>query len=272
AGGDVVTYARALAGLESQRPRRFSLAPAANGGTLVNRVRRLIDPAQAASDNLPGPGSAWAMSLLWVAGIGIAMAHAAQVNNDRIMYFWAAPEAILYDPFLPTPQALNRRYGIAHEVLPNGTKLLRSTPGTLDSKYARLHNVLRGGTERFRQDATYAPLPQYPQSSLRAGNHGLVVIEVVVSPAGRVSESLILASFDRDASAAVTAALNAWRFHSVEELSRIFDNWKACDDCIRIARFGFEFQLAGGTGSVVDLAAAEVRRRGLPSPFLKQAR
>ena len=89
-------------------------------------------------------------------------------------------------------------------------------------------------------------------------------------PEGRVRESLILASFDRESSATVTAALNAWRFHSIQELSEIFENSKNCEDCIRIGRFGFEFQIASGKGSVVDLAAAEVRRRGLANPFLKK--
>ncbi len=268
--GDVVTYARALAELESQRPPRLSPVPAANGGSLVNRVRRLTDPSQAAADNLPGPGVAWAMSLLWIAGIGVAMTHASQVNNDRIMFLRTAPQAILYDPFLPSPEALSSKYGKPHTVLPNGSELLRPAPGTLSSKYGNLHNVLRGGTEVLRQDATYAPLPQYPPPSLRAGNRGLVVIEVVVSPEGRVRESLILASFDRESSATVTAALNAWRFHSIQELSEIFENSKNCEDCIRIGRLGFEFQLASGKGSVVDLAAAEVGRRGLASPFLKK--
>jgi beta-lactamase regulating signal transducer with metallopeptidase domain len=268
ASGDVLTYARALAELESQRMPRLSPAPAATGGSLVNRVRRLIEPSQAAADILPGPGVAWAMSLLWIAGIGVATAHAAQVNNDRIMFLRAAPEAILYDPFLPSPQALGSRYGKPHSVLPNGPDLWRPVPGSLSNKYGKLHNVGRGSTERLRQDATYAPLPQYPQFSLQAGNQGLVVIEVVVAPEGRARESLILASFDKEASAAVTAALNAWRFHSDEELSEIFKNRKKGG--VRIGRLGFEFRIANGKGGVVDLAAAEVKRRGLPSPFLRR--
>jgi GWxTD domain-containing protein len=75
--GDVLTYARALAQLESHHlARRPALA--ANGGSLVNRIRRLIEPAQSRADNLPGAGPAWAMTLLWLAGIGVATVHGAQ--------------------------------------------------------------------------------------------------------------------------------------------------------------------------------------------------
>jgi GWxTD domain-containing protein len=76
--GDVLTFARALAQLESAQPTRLKPALAANGGSLVNRIRRLIEPAQATANNLPGPGAAWAMTLLWLAGVGVAAVHGAQ--------------------------------------------------------------------------------------------------------------------------------------------------------------------------------------------------
>src|ERR1700677_2488212 len=41
-GGDVLTYARALAGVESFRPAHTDTVLAANGGSLVSRIRRLI--------------------------------------------------------------------------------------------------------------------------------------------------------------------------------------------------------------------------------------
>ncbi len=78
ASGDVLTYARALEQLESIQPPRLQSALAANGGSLINRIRRLVDPAQPAIDNLPGAGAAWAMALLWLAGVGVATVHAAQ--------------------------------------------------------------------------------------------------------------------------------------------------------------------------------------------------
>jgi GWxTD domain-containing protein len=78
ASGDLLTYARALARLEAIQPLRLKPALSANGGSLVNRIRRLVEPAQPAADSLPGAGAAWAMTLLWMAGIGVATVHAAQ--------------------------------------------------------------------------------------------------------------------------------------------------------------------------------------------------
>jgi beta-lactamase regulating signal transducer with metallopeptidase domain len=78
ASGDVLIYAQALAALEARRPSRLRPVLAANGGSLVNRIRRLIEPSHAVANNLPGPGAAWAMTVLWLAGVGVATVHAAQ--------------------------------------------------------------------------------------------------------------------------------------------------------------------------------------------------
>jgi len=75
--GDVLTYAMALAQLEAIQPPRLQAVLAANGGSLVNRVRRLMDPAQL-TESLPGAGAAWAMMLLLVAGAGAVTVHATQ--------------------------------------------------------------------------------------------------------------------------------------------------------------------------------------------------
>jgi VWFA-related protein len=133
ASGDVLLYARALAELESIQPARLRPALAANGGSLVNRIRRLIEPAQSAVDALPGPAASWAMVLLWVAGLGIAAAQASQphvrvarlIENSPVVALVSsefspvsAPEEVtaptvmsglasharktlLFDPFLP---------------------------------------------------------------------------------------------------------------------------------------------------------------------------
>jgi VWFA-related protein len=84
ASGDALTYARALAQLESVQPPRMKTALAANGGSLLNRVRRLIEPGKyCAGDDygtLPCAGTAWAMTLLLMAGVGVATIHAAQTS------------------------------------------------------------------------------------------------------------------------------------------------------------------------------------------------
>jgi GWxTD domain-containing protein len=78
ASGDVLTYARALAALELRQPSRLKPALAANGGLLVNRIRRLIEPSHATANHLPGPAAAWTMTLLWLVGVGVVAVHAAQ--------------------------------------------------------------------------------------------------------------------------------------------------------------------------------------------------
>ncbi len=112
-GGDVLTYARALAELESRQPPRLKPALAANGGSLVNRIRRLVEPesARERGNNLPGPGAAWAMILLWSAGVGVSAVHAAQapvivphpvaLSPDPLPTMAShARNTLLFDPFL----------------------------------------------------------------------------------------------------------------------------------------------------------------------------
>jgi VWFA-related protein len=118
ATGDVLAYARALAELESRQPAHLQVVLAANGGSLVNRVRRLMEPSHAVANNLPGPGAAWAMTLLWLAGVGIAAFHGAQTPTVRVTVASVAlstparviadraRNSLLYDPLLPEQPAL----------------------------------------------------------------------------------------------------------------------------------------------------------------------
>lgn len=81
ASGDVLTYARALAELESSRPAHFKAALAANDGSLVRRIRRLLDPnAHAPSDS----GAAWLLSVLMLAAIGSFALRAAPRQSPTI--------------------------------------------------------------------------------------------------------------------------------------------------------------------------------------------
>jgi beta-lactamase regulating signal transducer with metallopeptidase domain/uncharacterized protein (DUF2141 family) len=74
--GDALTYARALAELESRRPAHAT-SLAATGGSLVDRIRRLLGQAPSAWHALPDPGTAATMSVLWLLGIGAVSVHAA---------------------------------------------------------------------------------------------------------------------------------------------------------------------------------------------------
>lgn len=130
--------------------------------------------------------------------------------------------------------------------------------GTVTSVHAqkRPEPILHGSSERLRFDAVYAPVPLYPSATLAKQRSGLVVVETTVLPKGVVGKLELISSFDNEASEAVTAALRQWRFTPVDKSPGVKD----CNDCIRIARFLFEFSIANGKARVVDLAAAENER------------
>lgn len=138
ATGDALGYARALAELESRQPARITPVLAANGGSLVNRVRRLIEPAHPVVNSGPGAVAAWAMTLLWVAGTAAAALHGGRTPSPLVIaaavpartpapslspvgirapLIAAADKArntLLYDPLLPTQRTLaNERAAIA---------------------------------------------------------------------------------------------------------------------------------------------------------------
>ncbi|MDR3699158.1 MAG: M56 family metallopeptidase [Candidatus Sulfopaludibacter sp.] len=75
-GGDVLTYARALTELESCRTAHMH-ALAATGGSLHNRIRRLVDPSRPATRMAPA-GAAWALSAVLLIAVGGAMVRGAE--------------------------------------------------------------------------------------------------------------------------------------------------------------------------------------------------
>jgi VWFA-related protein len=93
-GADALTYARALTELDSRRPVRLTTQLAANGGSLMDRIRRLIEPGYTGGHYLPGTGSALAMLLLWMVGAAVAAIPGTQTTAAR-------PAASLADTFVP---------------------------------------------------------------------------------------------------------------------------------------------------------------------------
>lgn len=142
---------------------------------------------------------------------------------------------------------------------------------TLSDKYGRVRDVLRGSPGRLRMNTTYAPLPAYPEPLQKSGRQGLVVIELVVGPDGRMKEHLIHESFDPLAASSVVETLKTWRFHSIEEMKRngVMED---CENCVRISRLAFRFEIRNGKAEVVDLADEENRRLNLPNIFEKKQR
>ncbi len=134
-----------------------------------------------------------------------------------------------------------------------------------ESKYAG-RGILRGGSELFRLNVIGGPLPAYPPTLLRNAGTGTVVIELVVSAAGRVIDSQVIKTFAPEAGAAVSTALNQWRFHTETEMiaAGILNH---CQDCIRIEKLAFNFRIDGGIGRVIDVAQDGIVRSGAPDPF-----
>ena len=75
ASGSVLTYARALAELESARPAHRQAVLAASGGSLAGRIRRLIHPAPPPHHSF---SSAWVLNAALLLAIGGFAIHAAQ--------------------------------------------------------------------------------------------------------------------------------------------------------------------------------------------------
>lgn len=71
AAGSRLTYARALAHVESHRPAHLNLAMAANGGRLSDRIARLLGQARPAIRTGPGPGTLVVAVLLGAAAYGL---------------------------------------------------------------------------------------------------------------------------------------------------------------------------------------------------------
>jgi beta-lactamase regulating signal transducer with metallopeptidase domain len=109
-GGDVLMYARALAEVESFRPAHADTVLAANGGSLVNRIRRLIGQAPSVWQSLPGPGAVVSLALLWLVGVGAVTMHGSSMLATETPApppaVLAQPilSALLFDPFFEPPQ------------------------------------------------------------------------------------------------------------------------------------------------------------------------
>jgi uncharacterized protein (TIGR03435 family) len=69
--GDAFTYALALAEMESSRPAHFNSAMAADGGSLADRIARLLGQSRPASRTLPGPAVMVSAILLVMAAYGM---------------------------------------------------------------------------------------------------------------------------------------------------------------------------------------------------------
>jgi uncharacterized protein (TIGR03435 family) len=76
--GDALTYVSALAQLESARPAHLRTAIAANGGSLADRIARLLGASRATTRTSAGPGIAAGAMLLAITAIAVFAQPAAR--------------------------------------------------------------------------------------------------------------------------------------------------------------------------------------------------
>ena len=133
-GADALTYARALTELESRRPVGLTTQLAANGGSLMDRIRRLIEPGYTGGHYLPGTGSALAMLLLCMVGAAVAAVPATQTpaSYNRPGAPPAASRADTFVPPLtagiPVPASGGRDLSSARSLLDQAQKTLLFDP------------------------------------------------------------------------------------------------------------------------------------------------
>lgn len=127
--GDALTYARALADLEQYRPERLNLALAANGGSLTDRIARLLGQSRNPSRTLPGPGILFAAILIAITGYGLF----AQTNSrpPAIATTNLEVEVATVKPFVPD----------GSRGVPMG---IRGGPGTSDADRISFTSSLKG--------------------------------------------------------------------------------------------------------------------------------
>jgi len=84
ASGDALVYAHALADLELSRPAHAHTAVAANGGSLLTRIRRLVGQSQPAPHTAIAPVAALAVALIVLSVAGAAIAKGAQTSAGSV--------------------------------------------------------------------------------------------------------------------------------------------------------------------------------------------
>jgi TonB family protein len=95
----------------------------------------------------------------------------------------------------------------------------------------------------LRSLAESVVLPSYPVSSYKATRTGVAVIEVAVSPAGKIANTKVLETPDRAIGDSVETAVKQWTFHPL---------LMAGKPVIARSRLIFYFRIEGGKPVVVD--------------------
>jgi TonB family protein len=106
--------------------------------------------------------------------------------------------------------------------------------------------------------AESTPLPEYPILSRKTKRMGVAVIEVVVSPIGKVAKAEILEAPDRSIGSAVDTAVRLWTFHPF---------LAGGTPLAMKGRLVFYFRLVGGKPIVIDAVAENPASRERAKPI-----
>ncbi len=105
----------------------------------------------------------------------------------------------------------------------------------------------------FRGGAVFAPLPDFPQETLRAGREGRVVVQVVANyPPGAVQSLTFLETVDEYTRDSVSAALKRWRFGPLKTRGGT-----VVKGVPFTGRLIFYFRIRDGKPEVIDAAATK---------------
>jgi uncharacterized protein (TIGR03435 family) len=148
--GDAFTYASALAEIESSRPAHLHSAMAANGGSLAERIRRLLGQSRPVSRTLPGPEVVVSAILLAVAAYGAFAQSAdppqfavASVKRGEVWIADSVPMAVRPQPggrltTLNSPLAflMQRAYGVQAYQIAGGPPWIKTDGYNIEAKPA----------------------------------------------------------------------------------------------------------------------------------------
>jgi TonB family protein len=106
--------------------------------------------------------------------------------------------------------------------------------------------TVRIGSSILRSNAIEAPLPEYPQQSLRDGREGSVSAKILVETDGSVSTIEVLEASDAAMGSSVQTQLKHWRFKPLTT---------SANERIRVtSRLVFHFAIRDGKPVVIEAA------------------
>jgi len=149
--GDAFTYALALAEIESARPAHLTAAMAANGGSLADRIARLLGQSRPVSRTLPGPAVIVSAILLVAAAYGMFAQSAAAPRFD-VASIKRDTSALPRHTVRPLPGGLHTENATVRMLMQNAYSLqsfqIVGGPGWIESEGYNIDAKAEGNASR----------------------------------------------------------------------------------------------------------------------------